>query len=442
MRVTDNPGMTVAGAFSLDAACDSVQSCAVLPRLHSSCVVLVIGCSSAPTTVGHPPNDEGPARAARVEDFEQLWSFVEAEYPFFTHKSTDWQRVRVEGLAAAQAASDELAFLHVLEWTLDQLYDPHCMLGTNADDSWRPVPGDLWVEQVDDRVLVTAVQRGSPAETAGVRIGQVVTAIDGRSIEEAIALRYPSTLEPGVEAAEAWALLSAAAGTHAGPHAITVETPTGTQTLSWPSGQDPLPPVRSHELAPGVGYIAISSFTSPEIVDAFDDALEEFRNHDALVLDVRSNRGGDTAVARPIMGRFVDSRTPYAKMARRQGPTLGPTWDEFVEPRGPWTFEGEVVVVVDRLSISMAEGFAMGMRGMGRAKIVGTQMAGLGAAIGRVNLPHLQITAQISTEPVYAVSGQPRWELRPDVVVGVTDIADDPDPFLATALATVQHSHM
>jgi hypothetical protein len=94
------------------------------------------------------------------------------------------------------------------------------------------------------------------------------------------------------------------------------------------------------------------------------------------------------------------------------GCRLGPRWAEFVEPRGPWTYEAKVVVAVDRFSVSMAKGFAMAMDGMKRGTVVGTRMAGLGAAIDRVELPGAGITAQISTGSRPAAARPLTRELR------------------------------
>ena len=65
----------------------------------------------------------------------------------------------------------------------------------------------------------------------------------------------------------------------------------------------------------------------------------------------------------------------------------------------------------------MAEGFAMGLDGMQRAMVVGTRMAGLGAAIGRITLKESGIGVQISTEPVFHLDGSPREDFRPEVLV-------------------------
>lgn len=403
--------------------------------------VLAPGCHGARGTRAAQPAAE-PAAAPdsrltaeqRRADFEQLWTFVDTTYPFFETKATDWAAVKAEFAPRARAAKSELGFLHVLEATLDQLYDPHCMLGVNAGDSWRPVPGEVWLEERDGGVIVTAVERESNAAAAGVEVGQEVVSIDGRAPESAIALRYPETLPPGVPDARAWALLSAAAGRHARPHQLEVVEATGEQrTLRWKSGGRSRPTVEARQLRPEVGYIAVSTFADEAVVDAFDEALERFRDAEGLIIDVRSNRGGDTMYAVPMMGRFVAEERPYARMTRRNDES----WAESVSPRGPWTFRGEVVVLVDRFSISMAEGFAMGLHGMDRARIVGTRMAGLGAAIARVELEHSSIPVQISAEPVFHVDGTPRWELAPDVEVDVVARrrAGVRDPILEAGLA-------
>jgi carboxyl-terminal processing protease len=73
----------------------------------------------------------------------------------------------------------------------------------------------------------------------------------------------------------------------------------------------------------------------------------------------------------------------------------------------------------------------MGMRGIGRAMIIGTPMMRVGAAVFPLRLDRTGLQLQYSAEPVYDVHDQPRWLLEPDVRVdGGADI-------LAAALATL-----
>lgn len=160
--------------------------------------------------------------------------------------------------------------------------------------------------------------------------------------------------------------------------------------------------------------IQIPDFTSKDQVKDFDRALEEFKNTKTLILDVRNNSGGDTAFAKPMLGRLISSKQAYAWMGRVKNGQLIGSSEEFIEPRGPWTYSGRVLVLINRFSVSMAEGFAMSLQGIKRAELVGSEAAGLGAAIERYELPFSKIGWQISREPIYQLNGVPRELLRPD----------------------------
>ena len=370
---------------------------------------------------------------ARAEDFAAFERFVRDSYAGFEGLASDWDAVVAELAPRARAASERATFVHVLEDALAQLYDGHSMLGTNVADSWRPVPANAWVERRDGRWLVTCVQRGSDAERAGVRPGDELLAVDGEALEARSAARRPRHLVRPEPRAEAWAVASAVAGRHDSRGEFRVRRAGEELVLVPRSGERAGAEVEWRWLADGVGYVRIASFASERIVAQVDQVLAELRPARALVIDVRSNAGGDTAVARPILGRFVRERVQYAWMARREGAGLGPRWPEFIEPRGPWTYEVPVAVLVDRFSVSMAEGFAMALQGLGRAKLVGTPMGQLGAAVTRLRLPHSRIPVQLSTEPVYTLDGRPRDEVVPDVVVDPLAQVEG-DPWLVAAL--------
>lgn len=395
------------------------------------------GQSTAEVSEPDADHPEGLTEAQRAEDFDALWMFARDHYPFFGSKTVDWDHVRELQRPRALAAPNSLAFFHVIEDTLDTLHDPHCMLNSNAGDSWRPVPQEVWAEWIDNRAVVTAVRAGTMAAEQGLRPGDEIVAVDGELVGVRVDGRVPVALDGSDPAVRAWALLSAVAGRHDDEGVLKIKRQDGSveQVPTRGQGQD-RPLVQGRRLGT-IGHIQISHFGDSEAVEMFDRVLEELADTTGLVLDVRSNGGGDTAVARPIMGRFISERRQYAWMARREGDDMGERWPEYVEPRGV-SYTGPVVIVVDRFSVSMAEGFAMGMHGMGRAQIVGTPMAGLGAAIGRVNLSNLGVSAQISTEPVYHLDGTPRWELVPDVLVDVVSAPPGRgDPILDAALETL-----
>ncbi len=375
----------------------------------------------------------------RAADFAALDRFVRDSYAFLPMKATDWNAVISALSPRARAARDDTAWLHLLEEALDALYDGHAQLNTNAPDSWRPVPYGLWVQPNDGRYVVTAVQRGSRPERTGVRPGDELVAIDGVSVSQLYESRRPRFLTRADPVADEWALASAVAGRHNSRYELLIRR-AGRESVLTPSGTTPArDAVEWKRVESDIGLVAISTFAPDRgVVRAFDRALEALRNTRGLMVDVRSNGGGDTAIARPTIGRLITARRQYAWMTSRNGPGLGPRHPEFVDRRGPWTYSAPVVVLVDRFSVSMAEGFAMALSGLGRARIVGTRMARLGAAVGRIELPYSKIAVQISTEPVYAIDGTPRWELEPEVVVDPPGRADGRDPFIAAAIEELE----
>jgi len=370
----------------------------------------------------------------READFDALTQFVEARYCYLSQKSTDWSAVKAHYRPLARVAKSEDALIRVLEQTLDELYDSHVMLNTNLSDSWRIPPGDIWAIWRGEQALVGQVRAGSNAEAIGLRAGAIIVSVDGLAVREAAKQRLPHFLLRADPAAEQWALLSLLSGRHDRP--LRLKLSSGTELAITESVSNTGPVVSYRELPHHVGYIRIASFADDVSVGQFDAALAQARSTQALIIDVRANRGGDTAVAGPIMGRFIATELPYAMMARRLGNAMSERWTERVSPRGPFRYDRPLVVLVDHFSASMAEGFAMGLSGMKRAKVVGTPMAALGAGIVRTILPVSQLSIQISGEPVFQLNGQPRDAFLPDVTVANAPRSER-DPILATALSTL-----
>jgi len=387
------------------------------------------GLLAAPACAAEPAHD-----VSFAQDFDELWTTLRDRYCFFADKRTDWGKVRALYRPQAIAAESVDAFAELVRRVLVELYDAHTHLAEPADGAPRWPLYDLLAERVGGMVTIAAVKPDSAAGLAGVRGGDRVLAVDDRPIEEIVRTLSPRCLTRPDPAADTYVINAAVAGRTGMPRRMTVQTGSDTpRRLDLPLRRAPQPPnVESRRLDGGHGYIAIHSFADSAVVEAFDLALASLRDAPGLIIDVRGNGGGDTAVAKPIMGRFITAARPYARMRRREGATLSQPWTETVEPRGPFTYAGPVVVLADHWSGSMAEGFPMGMRDIGRARIVGTRMMGLGAAVFALRLDRTGVQAQYSGEPVYDTQDRPRWLLRPDVevpeggdilAVGIADLA-------------------
>jgi carboxyl-terminal processing protease len=142
-----------------------------------------------------------------------------------------------------------------------------------------------------------------------------------------------------------------------------------------------------------IGYLHIGRFAN---VDASargtDEALAALAGAKALVLDVRHNGGGDDRAGQAIASRFVTSPRPYMTVAmRRAGPVPAVFLDPVewrLAPAGPLQFTKPLVLLVNSRSISAAENFALALRAVPQAVLIGETTAGAMADIATQALPN------------------------------------------------------
>lgn len=354
-----------------------------------------------------------------ANDFDELWTTLRDRYCFFSEKRTDWGRVRTMYRPLAVAAESREGLSAVVAQVMAELYDPHTSPADAPVGTQRGAISDIVVREQNGRARVNAILEDTAASEADLQVGDLILAVDGQALGPLIQTWTPKCLTAPDPVATAFALGRAVAGVRGQPRRYLIARGgDAAREITIPiRPATPKPNVEWRRLEDGVGYIVIRSFADDAVANSFDQALAEMRDAPGLIIDVRNNGGGDTAVARPIMGRFITETKPYAMMRRREGRGLGGFWTETVDPRGPFTYTRPVVVLANHWSGSMAEGFPMGMRGIGRATVVGTPMMGLGAAVFPVVLDRTGIRAQYSAEPVYDVNRQPRWLMQPDVAV-------------------------
>ena len=360
---------------------------------------------------------------AAEADFLQLWDTLNKDYCFFATKTTDWTLVRKIYSGPISRIRTLSEFASLAAEALAELYDAHTHLLDAPPGARRFPPFEMYARPDRDGAGVVAVLQRSGAENAGIAHGDIVIAEGDTPLPVIVESLTPRCLSSPDEQEVSYRWNTAVAGRRGQPTTYTIRTGAVLRqvVVPPPPGSAPDPEVSHSMIGDDIGYVRFTGFNEPASVPHLDSALSALADARGLVLDVRDNGGGDTAVARPMMGRFVSKRSPYALMRRRHGADLGDAWTEYVDPRGPFTYERPVVVLVNRWSASMAEGFAMGMRSIGGASIIGTPMMGLGAAVKRLRLRNTDLAVQYSAEPVYDLAGAPRSDLHPDVVVADGD---------------------
>ncbi len=385
------------------------------------------------------------------QDFAAATGQVAANYAYLDARATRWDGVPAWYAADLRTVNSRDQFIGLLERVLDELYDPHAQLTVNLEHSPRLVPSgtDLWAEWRAGNATITQVREHSDAQRAGIRSGAIVVTIDGAPIGDAVEARLGRSYDHSVAAARDWALRSVLAGRHAtrrllgireGATSRIVELPAGDQSTGGTAS------LEANEIRPGIGYVRFNdSLGDDGTVAAFDRALLELRQTRALIIDLRNTAsGGNSSVARGVLGRFVTRELPYQKHvlpAEQRETGVRRSWLELVSPRGAFTYSKPVVVLVSRWTASMGEGLAMGFDATGTGTVVGTPMAGLVGATTRFVLPHTGIGINVPTERLYHVNGTPREQFVPAVPVDVEKASVGHDPFVEAALKALSSNH-
>jgi C-terminal processing protease CtpA/Prc len=388
---------------------------------------------------------QGPAQDDFKQDFDFAWRQIASTYAYFDTKATSWADLPRLYNDDLLLVSTREGFIGLLERVLDELYDPHTQLGVNTATSPRLVPSgtDLWAEWRGGEAVITEVRADSDAQRAGIKPSAIVTAIDNVAVADAVEARLGRTYPHSVVAARDWALRAVLAGRHNSRRLLRLREGDANRTVDLPAadqvGRDGPALVAHSQIRPGIGYVRfMDSLGNNATVEAFDRALEELRDTRGLLVDLRNTpSGGNSSVARGILGRFVSTDLPYQKHAlpseeRQTG--IRRSWLELVSPREEFVYRRAVAVLVDHWTGSMGEGLAIGFDATGAGVVVGTRMAGLVGATDRVTLPHTGIGMNVPTERLYHVDGTPREAFLPKVLIDPAAGEIGNDPFVAAAL--------
>jgi len=218
----------------------------------------------------------------------------------------------------------------------------------------------LSVIGVDEGLRVTRVYDGSPAARAGLKPGDLIVAVDGRSLR-------------GVAEQTAVSRVKGPSGTEV---RLRVQRDGKTFDRVVTRATVTIPVVESrmlHEDGEKVGYVALAQFSSGAHGEV-RAAVRKLRadGAKALVFDLRGNPGGLVREAQLVASAFIREGTIVSTRGRAVRPqTLKATGD-------PVAGDLPMVVLVDRGTASSAEIVTGALRDSKRAEVVGTRTFGKG----------------------------------------------------------------
>jgi carboxyl-terminal processing protease len=218
-------------------------------------------------------------------------------------------------------------------------------------------------------VVVEPPVTGSPAERRGLRAGDVITKIEGESIDEWTSEEVVGHLR----------------GPRGTTVNITVERPGVRDPLPFRVERDEIPIITvpyAFELKPGVGYIKVDRF-SESTADELGQKLKALntKNLNGLILDLRDNPGGLLNAAIDVSDYFVPKNEMVVSTKGRIESSArsykAPSLEKYRVP---------LVVLINRHSASASEIVAGALQDHDLALIVGETSFGKGLVQSVYNL--------------------------------------------------------
>lgn len=394
--------------------------------------------------VATPAVAQNAAPPTPAFDAAKGWaSFVKLlreNYGYFARPGVDGDAILATFADQAKAARSDKDFIDVLQLVAHNFADPHFIVGPLDAGDWSVVPtaSDMTGRYDGKAFLIGEVRAGGDAAAKGLRPGMAIARIDGLSPEAAIAAITGRAFGDLSPVQIGFALDMALAGHRRQPRVIEVRAGGRRRvyTLAAANAQaariedGPLLETERHGT---IGIIRINnSLGNQQLIQAFSTALASLADSEALLIDLRNTpSGGNTSVARGIMGHFVDHDRPYQMhVIPYETRVLGPTrkFVEYVAPFGQ-RYTGKVYVAGGHWTGSMGEGMMVGFDAIG-ATTVGTDLAHLLGALSNETIEGSAAQVDIGTEQLFTVTGLPREAYRPHLYMTQAERTSEGDPVL------------
>jgi carboxyl-terminal processing protease len=282
-----------------------------------------------------------------------------------------WKIVHDEYLV--QPVDDEKMMQGAIRGMMDSLGDPHSgyMDPVEYSDAAAPLEGysgiGAWVNTEGKYLTITEPMKGSPAESAGIKAGDQIIAIDGVDMT-------------GTLAELARQKVLGAAGTQV---VLTIQREGVEQPfdVTVTRAQITIPSTEYKMLDNNIAYVRLNAFsdtTGDELHTAVKELLAQ--NPKGLILDLRYNSGGYLDAAIQVGSEFLpDGVVAYEEYGDGTRNTFNVTGN------GAAT-DIPMIVLVNEWSASASELVAGALQDRGRAKLVGVTTYGKGTVQNWISL--------------------------------------------------------
>jgi carboxyl-terminal processing protease len=352
--------------------------------------LLAAGLLSLPVRAGLTADD----RVRNVESFDYVWKTIRDKH-WSLPADVNWQAIRDELRPKVEAATSTAEARAVMIDMIGRLKQSHFSIvpadvsevlgGAFKSNGFGDGDPGLDVRIIQDQPVVVSVEKGSPAEQAGVRPGWVIRKIDSTEIAPTLKKVSAAIVEPQMRGLILSRVVLLAMQRAPGS-AIKLEFLDGankavgkTIGIIPPRGKPakfgylPEQHVWFESSKTGnIAYTRWNMFMDPAtLMPRFADAVQSCSACDGFIIDLRGNPGGIGIMAMGIAGWFVSKPDQKLGVMKTKDNEL-----KFVIFPRSQVFSGPLAIVVDEGTASTSEIFAEGLKDLGRARVFGSRTAG------------------------------------------------------------------
>lgn len=254
----------------------------------------------------------------------------------------------------------------------------------------------------DGALLIVKVFAGGPADRAGLKAGDRIVGVEGRSTQD-------------LSSDQAANMLQGPEGSTVDVSIVTPGTPERRMRIRREQIEVPsIDDIKIVDKTLGIGYLRLTCFQKTTSRD-LDMALWRLHREGmkSLIMDLRGNPGGLLNISVDVVDKFVNEGTIVSTRGRN------PNEDYSYAARKPGTWHVPLVVLIDGDSASASEIFAGAIRDHRRGTIVGARSYGKGSVQGIYPLNTVSGGIRLTTAKFYSPQGHPfsRIGVSPDVAV-------------------------
>lgn len=122
----------------------------------------------------------------------------------------------------------------------------------------------------------------------------------------------------------------------------------------------------------GITYLLIGSWPGKDLPEEIFEAIASADPKKGLIIDVRTNGGGDEPAAQKVAGCFITEEKIYSKNTTIHDGKWSETYDRVVKPnKARPAYRGKVVVLIGPVCMSSNESFILMMKSAGATLIGG-----------------------------------------------------------------------